>query len=289
VNESGAAQFNPINMSNPTDSKSDGSQAPVQIQRAAIETVKLIGLGGVGGIVARYLSVFLAAQPLGTRLVLIDGDAFEPSNASRMLFGECGNKAAVLREELLPRIADSPLTLLAIEEFVTPANIEQLLQDGDVVIMAVDNHATRKLVNDYCARQLRNVCLISGGNDGVSQEPDGRNHRGTYGNVQVYWRRDGADMSPSLSRYHPEIAEPSDKHPLEKDCSELVTTVPQILFTNMLVATSILGTFWLHFCDALHYSEVAFDLADALMRPVPIPFAGSSVARGPGPHVPPSQ
>jgi hypothetical protein len=139
------------------------------------------------------------------------------------------------------------------------------------VILAVDNHATRKLVNDYCSAQLKDVCLISGGNSGVVSEPGGRVQRGTYGNVQIYLRRDGTDASPSLSRFHPEIANPADRHPLEKNCTELVMTVPQILFTNMQVATSMLASLWLHLCGALHYSEVAFDLADALMRPVPLP------------------
>ena len=234
-------------------------------------SVKLIGLGGVGGIVARYMAIFLAAQPVATRLVLIDGDTFDPSNACRMLFGQCGNKAAVLRADLLPHIENSALTLLAIEEFVTSQNLERLLGEGDIVILAVDNHATRKLVNDHCAVRLANVCLISGGNDGVLAQPGEKVHRGTYGNVQVYLRRAGADASPSLSRFHPEIAHPTDQHPLEKNCTDLISSVPQVLFTNLLVATSLLGTFWLHLCDELHYSEVAFDLADALMRPVPLP------------------
>ena len=244
---------------------------PLEPRIPASLSVKVIGLGGVGGPVARYLAVFLAAQPVATRLVLIDGDAFEPSNATRMIFGNCGNKAAVLRAELLPRIAESPLTLLAIEKYVTAQNISRLIREDDVVILAVDNHATRKLVNDHCATQLANVSLISGGNDGVSAVPGGRVHRGTYGNVQVYLRRDGHDASPSLARFHPEIAQPADQHPLEKSCTEIVATVPQILFTNLLVATSILGSFWLHLCDRLHYSEVAFDLADAVMNPVPLP------------------
>ena len=234
-------------------------------------SVKVIGLGGVGGPVARYLAVFLAAQQVASRLVLIDGDSFEPSNASRMIFGDCGNKAAVLHAELLPRVAESPLTMLAVEEYVSAENISRLVREEDVVILAVDNHATRKLVNDYCAAQLRNVCLISGGNDGVSALPGARVHRGTYGNVQVYLRRGGRDASPSLSRFHPEIAQPADHHPSEKSCTEIVASVPQILFTNLLVATSILGSFWLHLCDELHYSEVAFDLADAVMQPVPLP------------------
>jgi hypothetical protein len=234
-------------------------------------SVKVIGLGGVGGPVARYLALFLAAQPVPTRLVLIDGDAFEPSNASRMFFGDCGNKAAVLHAELLPRVAESALTLLAVEEYVSAGNISRLIREEDVVILAVDNHATRKLVNDHCATELKNACLISGGNDGVSSEPGAHVHRGTYGNVQVYLRRDGQDASLSLARFHPEIAQPADRHPSEKSCTEIVATVPQILFTNLLVATSILGSFWLHLCGRLHYSEVAFDLADAVMNPVPLP------------------
>lgn len=246
-------------------------QSPLEPRIPVDMSVKIAGLGGVGGIVARYLAIHLAAQPIPTRLVLLDGDSFEPANASRMLFGDCGNKAAVLRDELLPRVADSSLTLLAIEEFVARDNIARLIQEKDVVILAVDNHATRKLVNDYCALHLRDVCVISGGNSGVTREADGAGQRGTYGNVQIYLRRDGADASPSLARFHPEIADPADRHPGEQNCTELVARVPQILFTNMLVATSMLGTLWLYLCGALHYSEVAFDLADAVMRPVPLP------------------
>lgn len=231
-------------------------------------SVKLIGLGGVGGIVARYGAMFLASLGRNARLVLIDGDAFEPSNAGRMFFGACGNKAAVTRDELLPRFADSSLSLIAIEEFATAENIGQLLHDGDIVLLTVDNHATRKLVNDYCAAHLKTFCLISGGNDGVGKDASGRIRRGTYGNVQAYLRRNGADGSPSLTRFHPEIREPADRLPTEQSCTELVLSVPQILFANLTVAAGILNTLWLHLCGALHYGELSFDIAEGLMQPV---------------------
>lgn len=229
-------------------------------------SVKLIGLGGVGGIVARYGAMFLASLGRNARFVLIDGDSFAPSNASRMFFGACGNKAAVTRDELLPRFAESPLSLIAVEEFITLENIGRLLHEGDMVILAVDNHATRKLVNDHCAG-MANVCVISGGNDGVGQDAAGAKRRGTYGNVQVYLRRNGIDTTPSLSRFHPEIANPADKLPTDLSCTELVASVPQILFTNLTVAACILNTLWLHLCGALHYSEVSLDVAEGLMRP----------------------
>jgi hypothetical protein len=236
-------------------------------------SVKLIGLGGVGSIVARYGAMFLASLGRPARLVLIDGDAFEPGNASRMFFGRCGNKAAVVCDELLPRFADSPLALIAIEEYVTPANLDRLLHDGDIVLLAVDNHATRKLVSEHCAARLRDVCLISGGNDGLGQDSAGQPRRGTFGNVQVYVRRDGADVTPPLTRFHPEIAQPADRLPTEKGCTELVASVPQILFANLAVASALLNTLWLHLCGALHYGELAFDIADGLMQPVELPLA----------------
>src|SRR5687767_13125549 len=102
-------------------------------------TIKLIGLGGVGSIVARYLATFLASLGPSARLVLIDGDAFEFANATRMIFGSCGNKAAVIRDELLARLADSPLAIETIEEYVTAENVRQLIHPGDILLLTVDN------------------------------------------------------------------------------------------------------------------------------------------------------
>lgn len=247
------------------------SKAVLEPNLPAGSTVKIIGLGGVGGIVAKYLALYLGSLCSGVRLVFIDGDAFEPSNASRMFFGACGNKAAVTRAELLPRFRETGLSLVAIEEYVTAGNIERLIHPGDTVILAVDNHATRKLVNDFCAG-LDEVCLISGGNDGIETAANGKVRRGTFGNVQVYLRRDGADLSPSLDRYHPEIARPADKNPADASCTELVASVPQILFANLTVAAAMLNSFWLHACEALPYPELVFDIAEGLMRPVDFPM-----------------
>jgi len=87
---------------------------PLQPHLPENATVKLIGLGGVGSIVARYLATFLASLGSNTRLVLIDGDSYEFSNANRMIFASCGNKATVLSDELIARLADSPLAFQVI-------------------------------------------------------------------------------------------------------------------------------------------------------------------------------
>jgi hypothetical protein len=231
-------------------------------------TVKVVGLGGVGGIVARYAAIFLASLRERARLVLVDGDSFEPENASRMLFSATGNKAEVVRDDLLPHVADSRLSVVAVPEYLAPDNLERILRPGDIVVLAVDNHATRRLVDEFCARSLDDVCLISGGNDGVEGPAAGPRGRGTFGNVQVYLRRGGRDLTPSLGREHPEIATASGGLPGAQNCTAAIVSTPQILFANLMTASAILNALWLHLCGALHYHETVFDIAEARMRPI---------------------
>jgi hypothetical protein len=236
------------------------------------QSIKLIGVGGTGGIVARYGCVFLMhlAEKLkrSARFVIIDGDQFESKNRSRMTHTE-GSKAAVVCDELLDFAADSRLTIAAVEQYVTPENIAQLLHNGDIILLAVDNHATRKLVNDFCAKHLKQFCLISGGNDGIGDQPDGRRLRGSRGNCQIFAR--GQRNSPSLTQFHPEIADPSDQLPTDLNCTQILASQPQNLLANLAAASAILNALWIYLCDQLHYSEVAFDIADAVMRPIPLP------------------
>jgi hypothetical protein len=248
---------------------------PLEPRLDDLHSVKLIGLGGVGGIVARYLVAYLEASGHPVRVVLIDGDEFEPRNAERMLFSRCGNKAAVVRDDLLDFVEDKSVTLSAIEEYVTADNLDRLLVDGDVVLLAVDNHATRKLVGSHCAERLDGVCLISGGNDGVGSDGSGHPQRGTYGNVQIHLRRAGRDETPPIAAYHPEIADPSDALPTDVSCTEAMVSVPQILFTNLATASAMLNAFFLHACHRLGYPELCFDIAEGLMRPVQLPWPRS--------------
>jgi molybdopterin/thiamine biosynthesis adenylyltransferase len=242
--------------------------------------VKLIGLGGVGGPAARYGALYLAGLDEDVRMVLVDGDSFEPSNATRMFFGGDGNKAEVVREDLLGYLGEGRLTLDAIGEYVTPENIGDLIREGDIVLLAVDNHATRKLVSDFCATSREDICLVSAGNDGIGKDSSGRELRGTAGNCQIYIRRDGADVTPALTRFHAEIDNPADALPDDTGCTELLESVPQIVFANLTAAASMLNTLWLYLCGALHYPEVAFDIAEGLMRPIRLPLPEPRAGNG---------
>jgi hypothetical protein len=238
-------------------------------------SIKIVGLGGTGGLAARHLVLFLAALAEPVRLVLVDGDEFEPKNAARMFFSSYGNKAEVVRDDLLDVIGDAPVTLSSVGEYVTPENIGQLLRSGDVVFLCVDNHATRKLVAEHCAA-LDDVCLISGGNDGVGEDSLGRVLPGTYGNVQIHLRRSGRDLTPQLWAYHPEIANPPDKLPTDESCTEAMASVPQLLFANLFVAAAMLNAFYVNLCRELDYAEVCFDIRDARMRPLDLPVPAAT-------------
>lgn len=247
--------------------------APLEADLADGAVFKLIGAGGTGGIVARYglLLVVSLAEKLNrsARWVIIDGDEFEHANRVRMLFSQYGNKASVLCDELMDVVAGSRVALSAIGEYLAPENVSRLVHDGDTILLAVDNHATRKLVSDYCGRHLNEFCIISVGNDAVGPDSSGRSRRGTYANCQVYLK--GRCDSPSLTRYHPEIDEPRDRLPGEAHCTQSWASAPQNLLANLAAASAMLNALWLHLCDRLHYSELALDIADGLMRPLPLP------------------
>ena len=64
--------------------------------------ISVIGCGGIGGHVARHLCHFLHAERRTAHVTLVDGDAFEERNRSRMRFAALDNKALVLARELPP-------------------------------------------------------------------------------------------------------------------------------------------------------------------------------------------
>lgn len=204
--------------------------------------VVFIGLGGIGMYVAKTAATFLAglqrAMPdKETDLLLVDGDKFDFGNTYRMDVPDFGNKAEVLGKEMLESFDVQGFSVRWKPEYVTPENISEIIKEGDCVLLAVDNHATRKLVGQHC-QGLSNIVLISGGNDGVDDAS-----RGTYGNVQVYVSERCHELTAPITRFHPEILNPADKSPADMDCLEAEAAgIPQIPLANMAVASGMLNT-----------------------------------------------
>jgi molybdopterin/thiamine biosynthesis adenylyltransferase len=227
--------------------------------------VVVIGLGGIGLILSRYITLFLSAfRDREFRVVLCDGDSFESSNTYRMDVPDFANKAAAVAGDLEKRFGRPGLHLRWVPEYITAKKAARIIREGDVVLAAVDNHATRRVIGRRCAK-LRDVVLFSGGNDGVEGGA-----AGTYGNVQVFARAAGRDLHPPLEQFHPEIANPVDRNPADLDCLELgAAAVPQLLFTNLAVASAMCNAFLRTLVTGAGqaYDEVCFDTLEARSTP----------------------
>jgi hypothetical protein len=232
-----------------------------------------IGLGGIGlwlvDAVATFLQGLLHADQGddAVQLLLVDGDEFKPENSYRMDVPDYGNKAEVVGQRLLDRWADTRLVVRWRKVFVNEENVAQLIQDGDVVLLACDNHKTRHIVNRHCSgSNFQNIVLISGGNDGVE---DGL--RGTFGSVLVYWRREGRDLTAPIDRFHPEIAHPTDEAPHQVGCVEMAASgVPQLSLVNLAVASSMASALLRLLMPVPNepmYDEVSLDILDAVSQP----------------------
>jgi molybdopterin/thiamine biosynthesis adenylyltransferase len=219
--------------------------------------IKAIGIGGIGCALLPFLCRYLQYSGEPARLTLIDGDRFERDNAARQAFSRLGNKAEVKARELAQEY--EALAFRAVPEYVTELNVTRLIGTGEVIFLMVDNHASRHLVSRHAAA-LSDLTLISGGNDYQD------------GNVQVYVRQGGRDLTPSLARYHPEIADPQDRNPAVMSCEELMKAgVPQLLFANLMVASLMLNAFYAIRQGRLNYSEVYLDILKNVSRAVTRP------------------
>ena len=208
----------------------------------------VVGLGGVGSILINRLGRFFNYNDdLEVGLLLVDGDEYEPKNFERQEFTQMGNKAEAKASEL--EIKFPEIIVDSYDAYINETNTAEVIKEGDIVFLCVDNHKTRNIISNYC-KKLKNVTLISGGNEF------------TDGNVQIYIRREGVDLTPDLGAYHPEIANPEDQLPDEMSCEELANADPQLYFTNLGVATLMCWAFYKAIVKGQvdQQSEVYFDM-----------------------------
>lgn len=207
--------------------------------------IKIVGIGGIGSNLVRFLGRYLNFLEEKVLVTLVDGDKYEEKNRDRQEFLELDNKAVATAAALASEFGN--VSFHSIPGYVTPENVEFLLEEKEIIFLAVDNHKTRKIVSEQCSK-MENVVLISGGNDL------------TDGNIQVYIRREGADITPPLTYLHPEIENPKDKLPTELSCEEKAKSVPQVFFTNLEAAVAMCSAFYGIVKKSLGYTEVYFNL-----------------------------
>lgn len=221
--------------------------------------IKVIGVGGIGCYLVEPLARYLSYSEDNCEITLIDGDSYEERNRERQRFSCCANKAEATVGQYkneFPKIH-----FRSKNEYITEDNVITNVREGDIVFLCVDNHATRKVVSDRCG-ELDNVTLISGGNDY------------TDGNVICYIRKNGNDITRSLTDLHPKIANPEDHNPGELDsqrsgCQRETQSQPQLLFTNLAIASMMLNCYRKCEQDKFNYHQVYVDIDTLRSRPSP--------------------
>ncbi|MEO5623006.1 MAG: tRNA threonylcarbamoyladenosine dehydratase [Dokdonella sp.] len=137
------------------------------VARLAHAHVSVIGIGGVG----TWVVEALARSGIGA-LTLIDADDVCLSNTNRQLHaleGEYGRPKVGVMAERARRIRPG-IRLEAIEEFLTPANLERLLgRHPDLVIDCCDAFRVKVETIAWCRR--RKLPLITCGSAGGRTDP----------------------------------------------------------------------------------------------------------------------
>ena len=109
--------------------------------------VLMVGAGGLGS----PSGLYLAASGVG-EMTIIDPDIVDASNLQRQLFHDTSKIGAPKAESAKARIAEiNPnVKVNAIQDFLTNANVRQLVREHDIVVDGTDNFQTRYMVNDAC-------------------------------------------------------------------------------------------------------------------------------------------
>jgi adenylyltransferase/sulfurtransferase len=125
--------------------------------------VTVAGSGGLGNPV----SLYLAAAGVGT-ITIIDDDCYELSNLNRQILGceqDIGRpKVEVAKEKLC--VLNPKVHVNAQNKTITAENADSLINGSDVVIDAMDNWATRYILNNTCIDNR--IPLVHAGIQGLS-------------------------------------------------------------------------------------------------------------------------
>ena len=112
------------------------------------KTVLVAGCGGLGG----YLIEMLLRLGVG-EIRAADGDCFEASNQNRQLLSApefLGRPKAEVAAERADAV-NPDVHFVAVPEFVTEANVRELIRGCDAVLDALDNIPSRNVLAKACA------------------------------------------------------------------------------------------------------------------------------------------
>lgn len=244
----------------------------------------IIGCGGIGSHLWDFIAQEMWArselnktpnyqysmQQVVKNFVLVDNDAVESKNLFRQSFFP--EHVGMSKAEAMASKYSRALTAHDIKVESKKVWVDEktdFFQSGDIILLCVDNHATRKMVNDciHPSRgtvSLNNTILVNGGNTDTTVT------------VQVMAVTANKIATASLEHMHPDISNPDDKHPRDVSCMDREASVkdPQLFRANLMAATQMFQIFM----NALErreidYCELWMNVGDQSFRKVDIPVS----------------
>ncbi len=204
--------------------------------------IHFIGAGGTGSYAIPYLVRLLADNE--HKLTIYDGDKVEPKNLKRQNFQMSDldlNKAEALAGQL--ESIPHSLTIRTNSNYISDKDefLAELLCDLEddeslVIVMAVDNVATRKLINEAVMTDL-----VTAGIPTIVLDCGNHIQGGQvvlYGNAETSYapplKAATRGMLPSMLQLYPEIDRIEDENPgLVQNCVENAESEPQAMMSNV--------------------------------------------------------
>lgn len=119
--------------------------------------VCIVGCGGLGG----YIIEMLGRIGVGY-ITAIDGDNFDETNLNRQLLSHTGNIGRNKAEEAMKRmeLVNPHITVHPVKEMLSEENALILLKDHDVIVDALDNISSRRILRHYSS--VLNIPMVHG-------------------------------------------------------------------------------------------------------------------------------
>lgn len=205
--------------------------------------IHVIGAGGTGGYCVEFLARLLAGGD--HKIHVYDGDMVELKNLKRQNFTKDDvdlNKAEALCQRLSAQIMDAPeitphpIYLTDEDSFLAEVLLTVEPDESLVIVQAVDNVSTRKLVNNVIMDKLvksriLTVALDSGNDDQGGQVVLYAN--GGVKNIDPLTKQSQLGLLPTMLQVFPELNEVDDNNPgIVMDCAENAESKPQAMMAN---------------------------------------------------------
>lgn len=206
--------------------------------------IHIIGAGGTGGYLAETLARLLSGED--HEIHLHDGDHVELKNLKRQNFTELEldvNKSTALANRITEGIPEAP-NITAHDAYITDKDefMIELITSFDtdneslIVVSALDNIASRKLINQTIMEDLKEsgvpVVMLDSGND------DQGGQVVLYANAPIRYKpvigKESIGNLPTMLEVFPDLAKVDDENPgIEMSCEDVVESYPQAMMANV--------------------------------------------------------